>query len=352
MSMSKTVQRYYLQSLAKELLGLDHRINVCMSCLSPLASAVDVMRVEGTNRAYYSGLMVCGSVWVCPVCAARITEERRRELTIALTNSRYTPLLATFTIQHSKRDLLKPMLETMIDSYRAMKSGKAWQELKTEYDMIGGIKSLEVTHGDNGWHPHQHELMLLDRTMPKSHINGLLSDLKTKWHTVLSRNGLDASWERGVTLKAADIDVKEYIAKFGHEPVITGWTIEHELTKQPVKKAKKGGKSPLQLLADYGEGNIKSGRLWKAYAYAFAGRNQLVYSRGLRSLLGLSDKEPTEEEIAQSVPTDAVVLARLLPHEWKAIKKADIRGELLDAAVTMTDVEFRRWLNTKLENWL
>src|SRR5689334_10591492 len=87
---SKTVTKFWLQSLARELLPRDSRIGVCMHCMSPVASAVDVMKHPESSKAYYSGLMVCGMVWVCSVCAARITEERRQELTRALEVTGFT----------------------------------------------------------------------------------------------------------------------------------------------------------------------------------------------------------------------------------------------------------------------
>jgi hypothetical protein len=105
------------------------------------------------------------------------------------------------------------------------------------------------------------------------------------------------------------------------------------------------------MLADYGNGDIYSARLWQEYALAFRGKKQLVWSKGLRNLLGLGVELP-DEEIAQSVPSGAEILTRLSPVEWKAIRKADLRGEILDAASCMDETAFRRWLSEKLEKWL
>lgn len=346
-----TVQRYYLQSLAKELLGNDHRIGVCMHCLSPVASSVDILKNENNNHAYYRGLMVCGLVWVCPVCAARITEERRQELTTALAKTDLQAILVTYTFKHRRGDNLAVILKQMTDAYRKMKSGKAWQTLQDEYLWHGSIKSLEVTLGDNGWHPHQHELVLLESTVKRGAIHALSADLKAKWLNALRKVGLDASWDYGLDVRTAGKDVKDYVAKFGHEPIVSGWTIEMELTKQPVKKGKKDGKSPLQLLSDYGDGDIKAGRMWREYAYAFKGKKQLVWSKGLRDELGMSP-EVDDTAIAESLPDGLLLLASLNPQEWKAIIKADLRGEVLEAARSMDAVQFKRWLNSKLEDWI
>lgn len=348
---SKTVTKFWLQSLARELLPRDSRIGVCMHCLSPAATGVDVMKHVASNRAYYSGLMVCGMIWVCPVCAARITEERRQELTNALAKMGFTCYLITYTVRHNRKSKLKEMTDEMQKAFRFMKSGKAWQELTDEYEWVGSVKSLEVTHGENGWHPHQHELVFLDENLSKSAQNGLLASLRLKWDAALSRSGLSASWAHGVDLRATNQDVSEYVAKFGHQPVVMGWGVEHELTKQPVKKGKNGGRTPVQLLADYGQGDIKAARLWQEYAAAFKGKKQLVWSKGLRGILGMGMELP-DEEIAGTIPEGAEILARLSSDEWKAIRKADLRGELIDAASQMEADEFARWLSEKLEKWL
>lgn len=322
-----------------------------MHCMSPVAASVDVMKHPESKRAYYSGLMVCGMVWVCSVCAARITEERRQELTRALEVTGFTPYLVTYTLRHRRGDKLTDVTNAMLAAFRAMKSGKAWQYLTDDYGWVGSIKSLEVTHGENGWHPHQHELVLLDEKLSKSSQNGLLASLRIKWDAALEKRGLTVSWDHGVDLRGTSQDVEDYIAKWGHQPVVTQWGLEHELAKQPVKRGKNGGRTPSQLLADYGMGDIKSGRLWQEYALAFKGKKQLVWSKGLRGVLGLGVEQP-DDQIARSLPEGVEILARLSPAEWKAIRKADLRGELLDAASQLEETAFRKWLNEKLEKWL
>jgi hypothetical protein len=232
-----------------------------------------------------------------------------------------------------------------------MGCNKAWQYLIDDYSWVGSIKSLEVTYGDNGWHPHMHELVMLDYELSKSAQNGLLSALRLKWDGALGKRGYGASWEHGVDLRATDEDVSEYVAKFGHVPVKLNWSIEHELTKSPVKRGKIGGRSPAQMLSDYGMGDIQAGRLWREYAEVFKGKKQLVWSKGLRGVLGMG-AEVDDATVAKSLPDGVEILASISPIEWKAIVKGDFRGELLDNAARMGLLDFRRWLNEKLEKWL
>lgn len=351
MALSKTVERYYLQSLARELLPNDNRINVCLMCLSPHSKAVDIYKHPEGKRAYYDGLMICGMIWICPVCAARITEERRQELSRALGMSDYAPYLVTYTLRHNRNDALEPMLNGMLDAFRKMKSGKAWQWLKDEYAWLGSVRSLEVTYGNNGWHPHLHELVLLEKSISIPAQNGLKNDLRRKWRAALNKSGISADWAHSVDLRGTDEDVQDYIAKFGYAPIRENWGIAHEVTKQPVKKAKQGGRTPTQLLYDYGMGDIQAGRLWKVYAQAFQGKKQLVWSKGLRVLLGIG-VEVSDEEIASNIPNEAVFLSRLTPDEWRAIIRGDLRAEVLDAASEFEAADFKRWLSAKLEKWL
>src|SRR5579884_2906223 len=53
---------------------------------------------------YKSGLQICGSIWHCPVCAARISNERRRDIKAAVDAAAalgYKALLLTLTARHT-----------------------------------------------------------------------------------------------------------------------------------------------------------------------------------------------------------------------------------------------------------
>src|SRR5437773_6935288 len=74
--------RWQLQREARALLP-DERVAFCMRRIQ--ATSVDVLYSPQNQTAHYGGLMVCGSIWVCPLCAARISEYRRVEVEQAIT---------------------------------------------------------------------------------------------------------------------------------------------------------------------------------------------------------------------------------------------------------------------------
>src|SRR5690606_2958938 len=82
------VKRFFLQSQARELLP-DERVAVCLRKLRPVTKTVDVLYSPEVKKAHYKGLITCARVWLCPVCAANITERRREELTAALSSGLY-----------------------------------------------------------------------------------------------------------------------------------------------------------------------------------------------------------------------------------------------------------------------
>lgn len=366
------ILRFYLQSLARQLLP-DERVAQCLRTLAPHRAelGVDIMYSPSTNRARYRNLIICGRIWQCPVCAARITEQKRQQLTKALTRGPYRKILVTYTLRHNKGDRLEDLLVALLGdrkcgnrgAYGDLKSGKAWQSITYMYGWFGSVRGLEPTYGVNGWHPHIHELVFISPDMPAAVFQKLSPEyalialetaLKERWQHVLAKRGYDASWEHGVDLRSADEDVLEYVAKFGHEPINPGWTIERELTKSASKVSDDPihGKTPFQLLLDYGEGDERAGELFQEYAAAFKGRNQLTWSRGLREALNLG-AEPSDEELAeQPLADDEKLLSNLTPKQWqyllhKSGHGRELRGELIQVlqASKGNVVVLWNWLN-------
>lgn len=155
-------------------------------------------------------------------------------------------------------------------SYRKLVAGDPWKRQKERYG-IGFIRALEVTHGDNGWHPHLHVLFFLDRAKD---LDALGDWMFARWQKIVKRMGFGTpsgnawDWKLAVSPEGA----AEYITK-----------IASELTHAHMKEGRNGGRSPFQILSDYAAlRNNRDAELFRDFAKSFKGARQLTYSRDLR----------------------------------------------------------------------
>lgn len=310
------------------------RIHDCLRKIVPGKRTVDLIYDPDRQCAHFKNLMTCGSVWMCPVCAARITEQRAEELRRALLKWRENDgffALITFTLSHNSGDKLHTVLEALREAHRRFKSGAPFQRLKQRYNWHGSVTALEDTHGANGWHPHLHELVFFD-ALSRDTWSSFKVTVKQRWLASLAAEGRGATWTHGVDIKDADEQIYDYIAKYGHQPTGNSWTLDREIAKAPTKKARtKDGRTAFQMLADVGAGDKTGAPLFQEHCRTMKGRKQLVWSKGLREELGLND-EPTDEALAAALPDEYIVLASITAAQWRVIMAADwsVQARLLD----------------------
>lgn len=335
--------RFALQSESARLLP-DLRVAKCLRRPVPGQQAVKLMHSPSAEAAHYKNLQVCSSVWMCPVCASKITERRREELAGALAASDLTPILVTFTLSHHQDDSLKLLTKVLLTAFRDFTAGAGWQAQMRRYHWLGSVKGLEVTHGfPNGWHPHLHILALLERPLERAESAEFTEMVTARWLMVLGRHGGVASWEHGVDVRTARADIADYIAKYGKLPE-SEWTLEHELTKSPVKRGRRlDRRSPFQLLWLALNGDKEAATLFREYARAMKGKHQLQWSRGARALLGLG-AEASDEQLATEEREPSYVLLYLTLDQWHVIVANDCRAELLRVARSGDRVRVCNWL--------
>jgi len=350
-----TVLKFALQSAARELIPQE-RIKVCLRYHKPDVTTITVNRHKTAKKAYFGGLMTCSSIWHCAVCAARISEVRRADLSRAVNAWNGGVMMVTYTASHKISTPLTEILNTVTDGVRAFKSGSKFQKMSEVYGWVGSVKSLEVTYGKNGWHPHCHELVFLNSPLGLKALDMLEVELKQHWINVLGRKGYVASTQNGLVVSDDKFDLDRYVAKFGHEPRMSKdewknkWTLAHEVTKAVVKKSKEGGRTPQQLLCDYICGDFEAGEAWREYALTFKGRKQLTWSPGMRHLLHLAI-EKSDAEIAEEMPEDTEIYAKFTLDQWRQILRHDLRGEILNNAGWMSQHDFGNWMSGIMDNW-
>lgn len=330
-----TMAKFYLQSLARDLLP-GEKVSRCLRAIVPGKHGVGIKRHAETNTAHYVNLRTCDSVWACPICSAKITERRAVELeaiTTAWQADEGFVAMLTFTVSHHRGDRAEDVLLALRRALRRFKSGKGFQDIKSRFNWFGSVTGLETTHTQkNGWHIHFHMLGFF-RPVAESTWRKFEGAVKARWLCCLRKEGLGADWEHGLTVTLEHERIAEYIAKFGKLPKDARWTAAREIAKSPTKKAGEGGRSPFELLRDYGDGDRQAGRLFIEYYHAFKGKHQLDYSDALkqwaRENVGLEVQ--TDEEIIASEPEGEINFAWLNGADWYKLLKLpkDVRGELL-----------------------
>lgn len=310
--------RYRLQSAARAVLP-ESRLAVCHRWVVG-SQAVEVWSTE--ERAHYRNLMTCGSVWVCPVCAARITEVRRLELSAAVERWRAKGGIVVLLTQTIPHHAWQPLGEVLTGFQRARsfeRRQKRWRRIKEEAGLAGTIRALEVTVGPNGWHPHCHELLFLRGVVDLVELERLAA---ASWIHACEAVSLERPNGHGARLHDGTY-AAEYASK---------WGLVEEVTKAHVKRARGENLGPwglLELVAE--DGDARAADLFREYGRCFHGRRQMVWTKGLRALLGLHE-ERTDEELAEGVDLEAARLGALTREEWKLVRDAEKRGEVLEAA--------------------
>ena len=352
-------ERYYLQSVARDLFRADgsakglqypsNRHDTAKCLYTRIAPDVDLMRSKEHGRAFYTGLVVCGKVWTCPVCAAKVQERRRQEVAAAF-DWAYAQgkkvIMVTFTFPHYHWQRLADLLPKQAEAYARLRKGKAWDKLKTSIGYTGLIRSLEITLGANGWHPHTHEAWIVDRDCDTK---ALRRKVVARWLTMCRKVGLVPDGKTFAFLKRSvqitdNCSTSDYLAK---QDDSRNWGMDRELVKasSKVRKSSKG-MHPFGLLADAGAEEPErsdSGARFLEYADAMKGKAQLFWSRGLKDLVGVT--EATDEELAAEQQDRADHLAKLSREEWRLVLKRKARAELLDAAEVGGAEAVQRWLS-------
>jgi len=389
---------------------------------------------DGTRTAGYGGLATCGSVWVCPQCAAKIATGRADELAQvmrAVDAAGGSAVMLTLTMRHSRGDRLglsmadrerlgllerrrkerelgelstkdavrlerleerdrqrleelgearagresanelgwdvderqaeadaieeaeikarRGSWDALGEAWGAVVSGKQWQRDKERFGgLLGWCRVVEVTDGHNGWHVHVHALICFARDVPAELVAARVGAFAFgRWCSALERQGFDASDEHGWDLRKVrlgDDDLADYFTK-----------VAHEVTESHRKEGRrKGGRTPMQLLADAVETyRVEDIARWWEWEAASQRRQQLTWSQGrhdLRKFASLG-QERSDQELAEDDPGDDVRLG-IERESWDWIECTGRQCELLDASEEHGLDGARAWLHRNGLRWI
>lgn len=336
-----TRERYQLDGRIKRLLRADalkthpgqfpanvHRSVGCTWVR--ICPQVSLVRPEDRSSFHYKGLAVCGSVHTCPLCASKIQERRRQEVAQAIAwgeRQGKALVMASYTFPHRIDQPLSLLLKLQQEAIAYMRGRRQYIALMNAAGHVGRIRTLEVTHGRNGWHPHTHELLIVDPTADPLRLRAALSQL---WLKACRKVGLfqperDDEWaflSHAVDVRDGDEGAAGYLAKMDDQDK---WGLSHEMTKGSSKQGRASGVHPFKLAAD-----VTTSELFIEYIKAIKGSRQLIWSRGLKKSVGLDEK--SDEELAVEEVNRAAERIDISVDEWRKVIKNDSRFELLQTA--------------------
>lgn len=274
--------KYQLLAAAKSLLP-GEGVSACLEVVMT-DKVAEVRYSDASGHASIHGVGVCGSVWNCPVCSARINKERGDEIAKAIravNKAGGEALLLTLTIQHNKGDRLDDLLDRLKSAWTDTQSGRPWTRFKKNHGYLGSITSFnDVLYGDHGWHPHIHAVVFVKNTPSDGEIAEIEDFISDRWGLMVDKHGGYASPIYGVNVRRGE-KAAQYVTKFTREK---NWDVAKELTS----KRKSGhGLSAWQLLDDFIAGNEQAGYLFVEYSKATKGRSSVRWGRGLRDKLNL-----------------------------------------------------------------
>lgn len=365
----------YIYASEGARIGLDYPLQYhrTASCGYSSISNVEMLKSVNHGSTFYTGLATCGSVWTCPTCSAKIQERRRTEIAQGMEyqhSNGKKAVMITLTFSHKFGDDVKEMLDKQSHALKLLRSGKAWTKFKAAFGFDGLIRATEVTFGQNGFHPHVHELWFLDndRSFNRDRLDDYLRAkfrykrdwakrdhllsrstmyvfeylLKERWEHYCAHVGLldtndykalEAFRRRAVDIKD-NCSTSDYLAK---QDDAKNWGADREIAKASTKKGRKAGIHPFQFLTKFKETSDSVwAKRWLDYSLAFKGRSQLFWSKGLKDQCGID--ELSDEQIAELKEEPADVIYRFTRAEWRSVRNKNKQAHVLDAGENGGDI--------------
>ena len=248
--------------------------------------------------------------------------------------------MITLTFPHTAMQTCKELRDKQkaaLTDFR--KSGHFSKKMKS-YGYEGLIRSLEITHGKNGWHPHTHELWIMDYFNQEDE-REFRDFVLGQWEKACKKNGLIPRGKLKAFRRHA-VDVKfsvsnsDYLAKQDDAKNLH-WGIDRELAKGVTKKSDKFGAPekglhPFQLLDGFSKGQFWMGEKFLEYVEAMYRARHIYWSTGLKAKCKID--ELTDEELIAKEEEKAVDLADLDMFAWDKVLELDARAEVLNIAET------------------
>lgn len=280
---------------------VDYTLRTLANCGRKSSYHVGVTILSNGQEAKIFGPQYCSNSWCCPRCTARQTRNFARRIDAAiqaLSKQNLVPFMITFTMFHMQNINCETSINVLRHAYTDMIKAANWKRKKANkegYYTKGGtwnnfihefnirhiIKSMEITVGEHGWHPHYHILFFVEKSRLQQ-VKSWEKELQDHWNKKLDKFFLKfippEVFPNFYSLKAKYFkDPKNahkglYISKEKDNSVkqmktgdyIAGWGAADELTNtNNLKQANENHYTPLALLEKYY--NTQNEKYWNLF---------------------------------------------------------------------------------------
>jgi len=295
--------------------------------------------IGADGRASVSRVARCASVWACPVCAPNIRARRAKEIAKGIQNAHLigAPVFfVTATVPHRSHESLSDVMDRLQSMYSAVWSGRAGCALRQDFGLLGTIRAIEVTHGDNGWHPHVHALVIGSpgETAPSDMIAAQLAErVGGAWHHQFVTHGYAGKYIPGVSLDVRVVEPRDdhSVAEYVSDP--NGWDVSLELTRADIKKGRGVTAQAILGLAMESEDDEQRWlSRWIEYERSTKGRRFVVWSRGLKDRLGVTTVDD-DEGAADNSGSVTVASFDVAADVWLTARRTGTIGVLLQRLI-------------------
>lgn len=306
----------------------ESRISRCFRQSSP--RSVEVMIYNTPAGAKFHGLYCCGDIWMCPRCSTSYLLRRREELLDIVTNAvaqGYHLYLLTLTMSHRPSTLLADERESFGLARRRLFNRRTFQDIRKRVGKVHRVRAVEVTHGENGWHYHSHEILLVPGALTEHEMDRL----NETWIRTCQEIGGHASLERGFVLQpgSSGDSLATYVSG-----VVDETSCLH-------KAARGGNRTVWQILEGAGQGSKLDLRLIEEYSDAMRGQSRIQMTAGTKQFKShVTIEQLVEKEAAEEAASEYVI--SLTSEEWNALCSRGLAGRLIDIVESDRDLLAKR----------
>lgn len=322
-----------------------------LTCLRRVSGDfVSVRKSRDYGNCHFSGLMMCGSPWTCPVCSSKIGTVREKEIQKAIdscSEKGLSPLMVTLTFPHSRHDDLSEMVKRFRQALTFFRKTYGYKKLRSFANMKGLIRALEVTWGEkNGWHPHTHEIWFV-RELSAKETSFLSKTVLSSWQDACKKAGFKKPNSHGVKVSKC-YSAAEYLSKFSHDQK---WGSARELTRANTKTSLCERFTPFDLLRSVSEKSENSdlhAKLFRDYATAFYGSRQIFWTPKLKDFFDIEDLSDTEIVEGEE---PSVEVCKISKDQWRyVVRGADHRATVLSLAENLGSQGVDRFITSLVGN--